>query len=260
MKALIRRSDWLTSLLIFAMPIALVFYLGVQMAYSEVNSEVTSYAALTEYTSLAELQALPPGTTILLRGQLADPGALLPGQPTADESANPLLIYQERPLDGREVRFLEEFPLIFPPVVLTLADGNIGVQASQDGTRTISHELHHLSLADRAFTGFQVGDIITIQGKWQPLTTDQTLPLIVNVTGISGFAKAALQAEVQAGLQKVQLAKDGLGLLTVAGIVLLAVRLYRQRRRSTQPMGLLSEEQEEAKEWRPPTTETVPTT
>lgn len=260
MKAFLRRSDWVTSLLIFAMPITLVFFLGVQMAYSEVQSEVASYAALTEYTNLAALQAVAPGSTILLRGQLAESTALLPAQPAAD-AAGPLLIYQERPRQGREVRFMEEFPLVFPPVVLMLADGTINVQSNAESARAISHELHHLTLADREFTGFQVGDMITLQGKWQPLTSGQPLPFVVDVTGISGFAKTALQAEVQAGLQKVRLAKDGLGLLTLAGIVLLGIRLYRQRRQPpTGLTGLGDEAEEEGKEWRPPTTETVPTT
>lgn len=264
MKKLLHRIDWLTGLLIFAMPICLVFFLGVQMASSEVQSEYESYAALVEYTSVANLQPVAAGSTVLLRGAIVDPAtvAALPPQPTTEQAAGALLIYQERPLDGREVRYLEEFPLIFPAVALKLADGNIiGVQPSEDGTRTISHEAHRVTLADRAFTGFQIGDTITVQGKWQPMSADRPLPFVVEVTGISGADKAALQAEVQAGLQKVSLSRDGLGLLTLAGIVLLVFRVYRQRRNPpTDPMEQLSAEGEESQTWRPPTTETVPTT
>lgn len=264
MKRLLRKSDWLTGLLILSMPIALVFFLGSQMAYGEVQRHYTTYAALPEYTSAAELQTLAAGTTILLRGQIADPATLAPLLPAAavEQPTGPLLVYQERPLEGREVRYLEEFPLIFPPLALTLAGGTIIVQPSATNAPTISHERQRVAIADREFTGFQVGDTITVQGKWQPATAEQSLPRLVDVTGIAGVEKAALQAEVQAALQKVRLARDGLGLLTLAGIVLLVIRLYRQRRHLQPALqaGQLGEEQEETKEWRPPTTETAPTT
>lgn len=265
MKQLLRRGGWLTGLLIFSMPIALVFYLGVQMAYSEVQSEAESYAALAEYTKMAELQSLPAGATILLRGQIAELAssqARLPAASTeAEAPVGPLLIYQERPLDGREVRFLEEFPLVFPAITVQLADGNVVVESNADDARTISHELHEITIDDRKFTGFQAGDTIMVQGKWQPTTAGQRLPMIVEVTGVSGADKAALQAEVQAGLQKVRLAKDGLGLLTLAGFVLLIIRVYRQRKNPPS-----SQDEEQASdalgdlEWHPPTSKTVPTT
>ncbi|MCE7989459.1 MAG: hypothetical protein DYG89_50550 [Caldilinea sp. CFX5] len=259
MKALLRRGDWLTGLLILSMPITLVFFLGSQMAYGQVQRQFVSYAALPEYTSLAEVQALPAGATILLRGQIADPATVTSLLPEAAPVAptEPLLVYQERPLDGREVRYLEEFPLIFPALALTLADGVVGVQPSQEGAPTISHELQRITVDDRAFTGFQVGDTITVQGKWQP-AAEQSLPLLVEVTGIAGVAKAALQTEVQAALQKVKLVRDGLGLLALAGMVLLGIRLYRYRRNPPPQPEPFTTDEGAARTWQTATNETAP--
>lgn len=260
MKALLRSGDWLTGLLILSMPIALVFFLGSQMAYGQVQRQFAAYAAQPEYTDLAALQTLPAGTTILLRGQIADPAtvtSLLPDA-TTTEPAGPLLVYQERPLDGREVRYLEEFPLIFPALALTLADGPVVVQPSQENPPTISHELQRVTVADRAFTGFQMGDTITVQGQWQPATPDQPLPFLAEVTGIAGVAKATLQAEVQAALQKVRLARDGLGLLTLAGIVLLVIRLYRYRRNPPPQPEPFTTGEGDMRAWQATTNETVP--
>lgn len=259
MKKLLSGSKGLMGLLILSMPISLVFFLGSQMAYGQVQRRYTTYVALSEYTQLAELQALPAGTTILLRGDLAGPVA---GSITTNSAAGPLLIYQERPLAGREVRYLEEFPLVLPPLALTLPDGALVIEPSQESERTISHELHRLTVADREFTGFQAGDTITVQGKWHPATADQVRPRLGDVTGVAGVSKAVLQAEVQRALQKVRLARDGLGLLTLISIVLLVWQVYRQRQH---PAVTATAEQttattEETQQWHPPTTETVPTT
>ncbi|MEZ4660576.1 MAG: hypothetical protein R2911_23720 [Caldilineaceae bacterium] len=164
-----------------------------------------------------------------------------------------MLIFQERPRDGREVRYLEEFPLNLPEFTLQLADGVVIVQPSTENAAAISHELHSTAIEDRTFTGFRVGDVVTVQGKWQP-AAGQSTPLLVDVTGISGADEATLLAEVQAGLQKVRLAKDGLGLLTLLSIVLLVMQLYRQRKGGSAGRG---DNQEGPEEWRQ-TTETAP--
>lgn len=259
-------SNWLTGLLILSMPISLVFFLGSQMAYGQVQRRYATYATLPEYTQLAELERLPGGTTVLLRGQLADPGALATGASAAPRATDPasgaLLIYQERPLAGREVRYLEEFPLVFPALALTLADGTLVIEPSPAGVGAISHELHHLAVADREFTGFQAGDMVTVQGKWQPATAEQAEPRLGEVTGVAGVTKADLQADVQTALGKVRLARDGLGLLTLVSIILLISQIYRQRRRPAETASVQQTdgEQEAANQWPLPTSETVPTT
>lgn len=264
MKALLRRGGWLTGMLILSMPMFLIFFLGSQMAYGEVQRRYETYASIPEYTSVTQMQALTAGATVLLRGRIAKPGVLesLPPSQAPAAATGPLLIYQERPLDGREVRYLEEFPLVLPAFALTLADGTIGVQPSQESERAIAHEVHRITRVDREFTGFQVGDTITVQGQWQPATADQAQPLVVNVTGIAGVEKAVLLAEVQAALQQVRRARDGLGLLTLVSIMFLVIQLYRQRKNPppAHQEGQPGTTQEESPAWHPPTTEAVPTT
>ena len=249
-----RKINWLTGALILTMPISLIFFLGSQMAYGQVQRRYETYAAVPQISSVAALQAQPVGETVLLRGAIASSAtATNSATDSASASAGPLLIYQERPRDGREVRYLEEFPLVLPPFTLHLSDGDVNIQPSAENAAAISHELHSTAIDDREFTGFQVGDVVTVQGKWQ-LADGQASPQLVEVTGVSGTDEAALLAEVQAGMQKVRLARDGLGLLTLISIALLAMQLYRQRQSASTGR---ADKQEETDEWRQ-TTETAP--
>lgn len=243
-----RKVNWLTGALILTMPISLIFFLGSQMAYGQVQRRYESYAAIPQITSAAELQALAEGVTVLLRGQI---GAATVKQA---ESGGALLIYQERPLDGREVRYLEEFPLTLPTFTLQLTDRTLDVVPSQESAAAISHELHREAVGDREFTGFQAGDVVSVQGKWQPAANAQSAPQIIEVTGISGAEGEALLAELQSALQKVRLARDALGFLTLVSILALVIQLRRQRNR---PSAGHQTRDEEAQEWHP-TTETAP--
>lgn len=146
----------------------------------------------------------------MLRGSIASSSS------ASDQS---LLVYQERPLDGREVRFREEFPLVFPEFTLALVDGHVAVQPNMDSERSVSYELHRMTLHDREFTGFQTGDIVTVQGGWQPANRSHSTPAVLVATSVSGAEKATLLAEVQAAMEKVQLARNGLGVLTAVSIV-----------------------------------------
>ncbi|MEZ4713084.1 MAG: hypothetical protein R3A44_38195 [Caldilineaceae bacterium] len=221
-----RKVNWLTGALILTMPISLIFYLGVQMAYGQVQRRYESYAATPQIGSVTALLAQPVGETVLLRGEIA-------ASASSAGATAPLLIFQERPRDGREVRYLEEFSLNLPEFALRLSDGVVTIQPSAENAAAISHELHSTPMDDRTFTGFQVGDVVTVQGKWQPAPDAQSAPRLIDVTGVSGADEATLLAEVQAGMQKVRLARDGLGLLTLASIVLLVVQLYLQRKSRT---------------------------
>lgn len=253
------RNNWITGFLILSMPISLIYFLGSQMAYGQVQRRYVDYTELPEYSTLAELQTAAANETVMVRGQLL--------AAEADQSA-PLLIYQERPLDGREVRFQEEFDLVLPKVTLALNDGEITIQPEAVEERTISHEVRTVAIGDRELTGFQAGDTVTIQGKWQPDAEGNTAPALTEVTGISGAEKAILLASVESALQQVGRARNALGILTLVSILLLVMQLIsRRRNRSSDPSndsdGSSADRQQDNfkddKEWHQTTTESVPT-
>ncbi len=231
------RNNWLTGLLILSMPISLIYFLGSQMAYGQVQRRFDAYAQIPEYTALAELASHEANDVVMLRGQLvesvnshADVSHSDVSHADVSHAEGPLLLYQERPLDGREVRYREEFKLIFPELALELTDGTIPIQPSEDAEQAISHETRRIAVDDREFTGFQAGDIISFQGNWQPARDTGSAPMLVDVTGISGVGKAVLLDDVQLALQKVSQARNALGLLTLVSILLLAVQLYHRKK------------------------------
>lgn len=217
MLKLLGGSGWVTGLLIFSMPIMLVFFLGSQMAYSQVNSQFETYQNIPEVTSLAQLETIPAGQVIMVRGQIAV---------TPPNAATNLVIYQERPTEGREVRFGEKFSLVFPQVELSLEGGQIKISPSLTRERVIQHELHSVAQGELTLTGFRPGDLVTVQGEWQPASTT-----LNEATGITGADKASLVAEWQDSFRKVGWVRNGLGLLTLAGLVLLVVRVRQNRAR-----------------------------
>lgn len=216
MVKLVGRINWVTGLLIFSMPVMLVFFLGSQMAYGEVKSQFETYQNIPEMTRLADLQTIQAGQVVMLRGQIA-------GSAGAD-----LLIFQQRPAEGREVRFGEEFSLVFPGFNLQLPDGMIKISPSLTRERIIQHELHTVISGEDKLTGFRPGDTVTVQGEWQPesLTLNET-------TGITGADKSSLMAEWQDAFQKVGWIRDGLGFLTLLGLILLVVRLRQAKANPT---------------------------
>lgn len=241
MVKLIKQSNWLTGSMIFFMPILLIFFLGSQMAVGQVRSKFEAYQRIPEITSLSELESIPAGQVVMLRGRMAE--AIVPAASPMQE----LVVFQERPADGREVRYREEFPLEFPELGLDLPDGTVMILPSQTRERVIQNELHQVRQGDRDYTGFRVGDLVTVQGEWQPAGG----PTLIDVTGISGSDKQSLMAGWQDAFRKVSWARNGFGLLTAVSLILLVIQLRRRRGRSSPPS------EEEA--WPTPETKTAPT-
>ena len=63
------------------------------------------------------------------------------------------MVFQERPAEGRETSYGEEFPLIFPSIVLELPDSPtnmaLTVIPSAERERIIQAELHNVPDGDR---------------------------------------------------------------------------------------------------------------
>jgi hypothetical protein len=222
MLKLVGKINWVTGLLIFFMPVTLVFFLGSQMAYSQVKSQFEAYQNIPEVTRLADLKSIPAGQVVMLRGQITV---------ASMSAAGPeLLIFQRRPAEGREVRFGEEFNLVFPEFGLQLPDGLVKISPSLTRERIIQHELHTVNSGEDRLIGFRPGDIVTVQGEWQPATAT-----LFEVTGITGVNKAGLMAEWQEAFQKVGWVRDSLGFLTLLGLILLLVRLRQAKTRPSVP-------------------------
>ena len=160
---LIRHSNWFTGAMIFFMPVLLIFFLASQMAYGQVKGKFEAYQAIPELTRLSALANLPAGQVVMLRGAISPANQ----DHSQDPAAPDLIIFRERPAEGREVRFQEEFPLVFPEFVLDLPDGPVVISPSQTRERVIHHEIHTVTIGDRQRTGFRPGDMVTVQGEWR---------------------------------------------------------------------------------------------
>jgi hypothetical protein len=171
-------------------------------------------------------------------------GQIAPDNPVTHPSG--LLIFQERPANGREVRYREEFNLIFPQFTMQLPDGAITISPSQVFAQVIQHEAHAVADGDLTRTGFKPGDRVAVQGRWQPASHT-----LAEVTGITGANKAALMVEWQDAFQKVAWVRNILGFLTLLGIIFLVIQ-FRRSRASRPP--------QENELWPTPTTETPQTT
>jgi hypothetical protein len=211
---IINKSNWITGALIFFMPVLLIFFLGSQMAYGQVKGQFDQYRAIPQAHTLAELAVLPAGQTVLVQGVIA---VVPPANPAG------LLIYQVRPVAGREVRFQEEFPLVFPAFTLTMPDGVLPVEPSLTRERVIQHEQHAETAGETRRTGFKPGNTVLVQGTWQA-------GALVEATGLTGASRAALLAEWEQSFRWLGWARNGLGLLTVAGLVLLGRQVRRAKR------------------------------
>lgn len=244
MVKILSRTGWLTGTLIFFMPILFIFFLASLMGYSQVSSRFEEYQRIPELTSVTALQAQPAADVVMLRGQIAEESCRL--LPCDASAAGDLIVYRERPAEGREVRFREEFDQIFPPFVLTLSDGAVIIQPSETRELVIQQEPHAVPSGDHLLTGFRVGDTVTVQGEW-PAEGVGSSPALVDVTGITSGDKASLMADWQTAFRQVSWARNGLGLLTGLGIVLLVVQLRRSRTNNSN---------EETEPWHPPTTTT----
>lgn len=246
---IIQRSGWLAGGLIFFMPVLLIFFLGSQSAYSQVKGKFEAYQNMPEITRLSELTALPSGQVVILRGQISEATP----RRALDLIAPDLIIYQERPTAGREVRFQEEFPLVFPEFVMALADGSLVVSPSQAEEHIIQGELHTVADGDRVRTGFRIGDTVTVQGRWQP----QVGPTLIDVTGITSADRASFMADWEKVFRWVGWVRNGLGLLTILSLIILIVQLRRIKRQPASPAETANEVEGEV--CPPQTPETIPT-
>lgn len=223
---------------IYFTPVLLIFFLGSQMAYSQVEGKFEVYQAIPELTGFSELAGIPSGEVVMLRGRISAVSCEL------TPCGSDLIIYRERPAEDREVRYQEKFEEVFPAFVLELPDGRVTIYPSETRERVIQHEIHSVPSGDKALTGFQIGDVVTVQGQWQPQQT-----ALIDVTGITSSDKQGLIAEWQEAFAQVIWARNILGLLTGLGVMLLIVQLRRNRNKPS----------EEIEEWQPQTTTEVPT-
>ncbi len=214
----VRRFGTLTSLFIFTMPIFWIMFLGGMMARGQVKGEFTVYQTIQEYTSLSALNAVPQDQVVMLRGKIVDG--------SSPDYANGLTVFQERPLNGRELRFQEEFPLVFPTIKLALSDGTVTIDAAEG--RVIAHELQRVEdkARDREYTGFRAGDEVTVQGKWQARAQ------LKEATGITSQSRAAIMAEGQYAFDRLETICTVLGILSIVPLVLFGVQLLRMRSRA----------------------------
>lgn len=229
---LISKSNWLAGALIFFMPITLILFLGSQMAYGQVKGKFDAYQSIPEITTAAELANTPAGQVIILRGQMS-----------GDAFASGLIVYQERPAQGREVRFREEFSLVFPQFDMKLPGGQVSIIPSASRERVIQRELHTVAVGDRQLAGFGPGDVVSVQGEWQPAQAS-----LIDTTGITGATRQELLAEWQSAFGAVSWARNILGLVTLVSLVLLIIQLRRSKK-----------SKESSEEWQTPTTTTTPT-
>lgn len=202
------------------MPIFLVMFLGAIMARGQVKGEFDRYQAIQEYTSLASLASVADDEVVMVHGRIVEG--------PSPEWADGLVVFQERPLENRETRFQEQFPLVFPDLSLELSDGTILVQPAED--RVIAHELHRVADEgqDREYTGFRLGDTVNVQGKWQKSASGNKAVLSA-VTGISSLNRAAIIAEGEWAFRRLDTICLVLGGLTVISIVLLIIQFLRGR-------------------------------
>ena len=211
------RHGWDTALLI-ALPLIVLVFLGSQMALKQVASKSRSYLKMPEITEMEALRRLPLGADVMLRGRIA----------AADEVADSnLVIYQERPAKGRAVRFREVFSQRFPAMELALADGRARIRPRPESTYVIRHAPHLVTVGDRQRNGFRIGDVVTVQGRFQ--LDEDGLPIVADVAGVAGRNKADLLSEWQAATRHVAWVSRLAGFLSVVGLLILALRA-RQRR------------------------------
>jgi|GEM_PF-1596687 len=223
---LINRGNWLTAFLIFLLPVTLVFLLGSQMAYSQVTTQFENYRNIPQINTAAELESLPAGTIVMVQGRISANTPL-----PVEGGTSGLVVFRERPAEGRETGFGEEFPLIFPSIILELPDGSatkaVTVIPSAERERIIQAELHNVPDGDRRRTGFKIGDTVMVQGEWQPGSG----PVLVEVTGITGGDKAGLMAQWYQAFTVVSWVRNGLGAAVLVSLIALVVQWRRTRNR-----------------------------
>ena len=232
----LNRSGWNTALLI-ALPLMVMVFLGSQMALKQVASKSSVYVDMPEITQIAALRRLPPGADVMLRGRIV----------AADDAGSDLVIYQERPADGRAVRFREVFDQRFPAMELALADGRARVRPRPESKYIMRHAPHLITVGDRQQSGFRAGDVVTVQGRLQ---LDQDgVPMVVDVAGVNGRNKAELLSEWQEATRQVTWVSRVAGLLSALGLLVVILRMRQW---------WVYDRAKEAKTWRRQTTKAAP--
>jgi hypothetical protein len=239
LKAIIK-SNWLVGVLIFFMPVLLILFLGSLMGYSQVKGKAEAYETIPEITDLSALKALPPGSIVMLRGQIAESSPRRSSDPIDPD----LIVYQEQPAEDREIRFREDFGHVFSKFSMAVSSGEVIIIPSETRELVIQNGLHKIPDGDKVRAGFRIGDVVTVQGEWQP----EPVPALVDVTGITSIDKQHFMAEWQSAFQKIGWLRNILGLLTLAGIILLIIEFRRAK----------TQQQREQEAWT--TTTTMPTT
>ena len=251
--ALQARLHEIGSVLTLLMPLFLIALFSTQMAIGQMRSKADAILAIPEYRSLAEVSKLKDAEDVILRGRLigcaeagncAEQAAALAGLQVPGPEG--LLVYQVRPAEDRSARFREEFPLIFPSIVLELEDGGqIEVLPRAGGTeKLIYHEPRSLESEDFTFTGFQVGDELSVQGLWpgsqadamelNDATSSSERPQLREASGVSGLSKVEQDSEALSALSRVERWRNVSAVFALLGAIfgLLQV-LLRRRERST---------------------------
>ncbi len=224
----IMMSQWhrTTGFWVMTTPLLLIVFLGTQMATRQVSRRFETYRAIPEITHLATLTRLPPTQLIMLRGRIS-PASCQVSACDTDPTTDDLIIYREGPAEGRELRFRESFGQHFSSMVLDLPDGSVHISPSLTRTHILQAVRHTVTDGDRQRHGFRLGDEVTVQGQWQPTSTQP--PILSEVTGVTGLAKTELLQDWQSALRKVRWASLVSGLLTGFGALTVATRTVRQR-------------------------------
>jgi hypothetical protein len=230
----ILKNGWLTAAFLLLTPVSLIFFIGIQSALGQVTGQFAAYQNIPQATQLVQLSHLPAGAVVLVRGQIEG------------SAGTDLLIYQEHPVPGQETAYQEPFAQIFPQFGLTLPDGSLPILPSQSRERVIQHELHTVPAGDKLQAGFKAGDTVMVMGQWQPGPAAS----LIEVTGITSLDKDQYLAEWQTDFQKIEWLRNGLGLITLLGLIVLVMQW---RRAKTNPPSA------EGEVWPTQTQETAPT-
>ena len=258
--ALISKILDIGSVLTLLSPLFLIAFFSTQMAIGRMQSKAEEIRAIPEYLRLARIRQLEEAQDVIVRGRLvacAGPencaereaelaGLKVPGPPD-------LLVYQVRPAEDRSARFREVFPLIFPALILELEDGGQLQIIPRSGKeeKLIYHEPRTVESEEFIFTGFQVGDELSVQGVWPgsgssspaPATmpdsdegsTLSDLPQLQEVSGISGRSKAEQDREAMSALASVVKWRNWSGVLGLIGLIFGLARAWRRRRGPASP-------------------------
>ncbi len=226
MRSIARQGHRLSGYLVMGTPFLLIAFLGTQLAIQQVSRQFDTYQAVPEIADLATLTRLPATRLVLLRGRIS-PASCEVSSCDNDPYTDDLILYREGPAEGREVRFRESFGQHFTSFVLDLPDGAVRILPSLTKAHVIQEAPQTEIHGDRQRDGFRLGDVVTVQGQWQP--TPAQPPTLTEVTGVSRRDKSALLRDWQNAFRRVRWSSLVTGLLAGLGGLILITRAIRQR-------------------------------